>query len=112
MTSSTGSSVTAFPCTGCQSCGANPTTGEQYHTDLDFDTAASASYEEATCHRGKREKGTTTGYVPCGIGTCQRTIVGQRGNGKEEREERCHLAVSYAEGSSWTATEGSDGECR
>ena len=99
----TGSSITAFPCSGCEHCGDNPATGEQYHTDLEFNTDASDTYEEKECKRGslagqgqhKADPG-----IPCDLGSC--TIMANSGLNK------CQLAVAYAEGSSWTALEGSD----
>jgi len=97
----TGSSITAFPCSGCKDCGSNPTTGQRYHLDEDFDTSGSSTYTEKTCKRGttklvngKRDRG-----VPCDLGTCTQ-VAGP--------EQRCQLAVSYAEGSTWTALAGSD----
>lgn len=100
----TGSSITAFPCTGCDHCGSNPTTGEQYHLDDDFDTDASSTYEEKVCTAGTREEnGKLTGKVPCDLGSC--TKVKFDGN---TIGEYCHLAVSYAEGSTWSAAEGND----
>ena len=47
--------------------------------------------------------------MPCNLGTCTRmTVSGQVSNGGSHGFERCQVAVSYAEGSSWTAVEGSD----
>merc|ERR1719199_22587 len=41
----TGSSITAFPCSGCVHCGDNPATGEQYHTDVEFNVEDSSTYK-------------------------------------------------------------------
>lgn len=101
----TGSSITAFPCTGCDHCGSNPTTGQQYHSDLDFDVAASETYEERFCKKGTQDPATGefVGREVCELGSCTLVDDGQGG-----REQRCSMAVSYAEGSSWSANEGSD----
>ena len=98
----TGSSITAFPCSGCEHCGDNPATGEQYHTDLEFNTDASDTYEEKECKRGSLagQQHKADPGIPCDLGSC--TIMANSGLNK------CQLAVAYAEGSSWTALEGSD----
>lgn len=95
----TGSSITAFPCSGCDHCGDNPATGELYHLDEDFDKFKSRTYEQFECAVGQEGKHN----VKCPLGVCQRSdpLVA-------ESDQVCMLAVSYAEGSSWTAVEGSD----
>jgi len=95
----TGSSITAFPCSGCDHCGDNPATGELYHLDEDFDKFKSQTYEQFECAVGQQGKHN----IKCPLGVCQRTdpLVA-------ESDQVCVLAVSYAEGSSWTAVEGSD----
>ena len=96
----TGSSITAFPCTGCQNCGSNPTTGQRYHLDDDFDVELSGTYEEKQCKRGVSGERN----VECDLGTCTRDVVA----GQQKQQQHCQLAVSYAEGSLWSALEGSD----
>ena len=91
----TGSSVTAFPCSGCDHCGSNPATGEQYHLDDDFDTSASSTYREKACDPSVR--------APCDLGMC----LAHSHNG-QAMGHHCQVTVSYAEGSSWTAVEGVD----
>mmetsp|Transcript_21357 Transcript_21357/g.39249 ORF Transcript_21357/g.39249 Transcript_21357/m.39249 type:complete len:317 (+) Transcript_21357:2-952(+) len=95
----TGSSITAFPCMGCQNCGSNPATGERYHLDDDFDVELSGTYEEKQCARGVSGERN----VECDLGTFTRDVAAQ-----QEQQQHCQLAVSYAEGSSWSALEGSD----
>ena len=95
----TGSSVTAFPCTGCESCGTDPATGVVYHLDPDYNKSASSTYREAQCSSGMQGVQNT----PCNIGTCSR--VDQYDSSSPQY---CKLAVAYAEGSTWTAAEGSD----
>ena len=105
----TGSSITAFPCTGCADCGHDSVKKVQYHIDDDFEIEASSSYEEKTCKHGQYQGKQIKGAVPCNLGTCTRmTVSGQVSNGESHGFERCQVAVSYAEGSSWTAVEGSD----
>lgn len=95
----TGSSVTAFPCSGCESCGVNPATGVQYHLDADFNKSGSSTYEESSCKAGvSGEAG-----VPCPLGMCTRLELTDTTS-----PQICKLAVSYAEGSTWTAVEASD----
>ena len=53
----TGSSVTSFPCTGCDGCGATSdlgavASGNPYHTDDVFHTGMSDTYAERACRRG------------------------------------------------------------
>lgn len=80
------------PCSGCDHCGDNPATGELYHLDEDFDKFNSRTYEQFECSN-----------VKCPLGVCQHSNPQVA-----ESEQVCKLAVSYAEGSSWTAVEGSD----
>lgn len=75
----TGSSLTAFPCSGCNDCGA-PT----YHIDNYFDFDASSSFHKTPC------------------GECQRGTCSASG------EEQCKISMSYQEGSSWYAFEAKD----
>lgn len=74
----TGSGVTAVPCKNCVSCGA------EYHTDPYFDEDASETFLEISCEE-------------CSVGHCM-----------SHRSRKCHLEVSYQEGSSWTAHEVTD----
>eukprot|EP00984_Skeletonema_dohrnii_P009610 scaffold3677_cov94-Skeletonema_dohrnii-CCMP3373.AAC.4 len=92
----TGSSITAFPCSGCDHCGDNPATGELYHLDEDFDKFKSSSYEQFECSVGQHD----VHNVKCPLGVCQHPNA--------DNDQVCQLAVAYAEGSSWTAVEGSD----
>ena len=98
----TGSSITAFPCSGCDHCGDNPATGEIYHLDEDFDKFKSSTYQQFECVVGQKNKHN----IKCSLGVCQ------RGSNSEvvtsDDHQVCQMAVSYAEGSSWTAIEGSD----
>ena len=99
----TGSSITAFPCSGCDHCGDNPADGTQYHTDGDFNIADSSTYHEQVCKASNSHlKGAAGKGVPCDLGMC--TFVSESGN----KERQCRLAVSYAEGSTWSAVEGND----
>ena len=83
------------PCSGCDHCGDNPATGELYHLDEDFDKFKSSTYEQSECSVG--EQG--SGNVNCPLGVCRHS---------DDSGQVCQMAVSYAEGSSWTAVEGSD----
>jgi len=74
----TGSGITAFPCTGCNDCGAT-----EYHVDGLFQPALSDSFVKVKCG-------------DCFKGTC------------DDHHEFCKLGQSYAEGSSWYATEAID----
>lgn len=76
----TGSSLTAFPCSGCQDCGA-PT----YHIDNYFDFAASSTFHKTGC------------------GECQRGTCSNTGG-----DDQCKISMSYQEGSSWYAFEAKD----
>jgi hypothetical protein len=79
----TGSSVTAFPCSGCtSSCGV-----PDYHIDQLFNEADSDTFEKLTCDQ-------------CLKGRCSSSAE----NGE------CKISMSYQEGSSWSAYEGLD-EC-
>jgi hypothetical protein len=74
----TGSSQTAFPCTGCEGCGASSS-----HTDGLFRQAESSCYREVTCEEG------------CEHGECRNHAV--------TGEPYCHTSAHYVEGSSWQA---------
>eukprot|EP00968_Pinguiococcus_pyrenoidosus_P015149 scaffold1396_cov252-Pinguiococcus_pyrenoidosus.AAC.12 len=76
----TGSSITAFPCTGCAGCGS--------HTDPYFQLTSSASLTEFHCAQG-RDCDLAVEQVRCAHGQC---VLGQR----------------YAEGSSWAAQQVRD----
>eukprot|EP00804_Cyclotella_cryptica_P016088 CCRYP_004226-RA/>CCRYP_004226-RA protein AED:0.01 eAED:0.01 QI:284/1/1/1/0.5/0.33/3/2017/924 len=95
----TGSSVTAFPCTGCESCGADPSTGTVYHLDPDYDKSASSTFQEGQCSTGVKGQENTL----CEIGVCSRVDTLD-----VTSPQYCKLAVAYAEGSTWTAAESSD----
>ena len=94
----TGSSVTAFPCSGCFHCGDNPATGEIYHLDEDFDKFKSSTYQQFECAVGQQGE---NGKCPLGICKVSNAFV-------SDSEQVCQMEVSYAEGSSWTAVGGSD----
>ena len=97
----TGSSITAFPCSGCDHCGDNPADGTQYHTDGEFNIGDSSTYHEQVCKAANSHlKGRAGKAIPCDLGMCTLVTGGQ--------ERQCRLAVSYAEGSSWSAVEGND----
>ena len=74
----TGSSVTAFPCTGCESCGQL-----EHHIDDVYNTSLSDRFRELNCSE-------------CLAGTC--AVEG----------DKCNVAKFYAEGSSWQAHEVED----
>jgi len=95
----TGSSITAFPCSGCVHCGDNPATGEQYHTDVEFNVEDSSTYQVQECKAGSTRGGNDS--ISCELGSC--TISAGSNN-----ERQCKLSVSYAEGSSWAAIESND----
>ncbi|KAL7500233.1 hypothetical protein ACHAWT_010952 [Skeletonema menzelii] len=95
----TGSSITAFPCSGCDHCGDNSATGELYHLDEDFDKFKSSTYEQFECSAGQQG----SHNVKCQLGVCRHSDPQVA-----DSDQVCQLAVSYAEGSSWTAVEGSD----
>merc|ERR1719362_57211 len=78
----TGSSLTSFPCNGCQECGRN------YHSDNYFDRSDSTTFQ----------------LVPCGeceIGSCVKNNTGNE-------NIFCDIRVRYEEGSQWHAYEGRD----
>lgn len=77
----TGSSLTAFPCTGCRDCGA-----PNYHIDNYFDFDASSTFHKTAC------------------GECQRGNCISSGTDSEQ----CKISMSYQEGSSWYAFEAND----
>jgi hypothetical protein len=80
----TGSSVTAFPCSGCtSSCGV-----PDYHIDKLFTEADSDSFNKLTCDE-------------CLKGHCSTS---------QSTKDECKLSMLYKEGSSWSAYEGMD-EC-
>ena len=82
----TGSSITAFPCQECQHCGEENKI--RFHLDQVFHQEESSTFRQQDCGGNSQE---------CDIGTCI-----------EKNHPYCQLAVAYAEGSSWTAVEGSD----
>jgi hypothetical protein len=75
----TGSSLTAFPCSGCNDCGA-PT----YHIDGYFSHEDSSTFHKTAC------------------GECQ------RGSCSSSGDQQCKISMSYQEGSSWYAFEAKD----
>lgn len=77
----TGSGVTAFPCSGCEACG-----GDNYHTDSYFVEADSKTFKPLKCGD------------ECYSGVCDTTA----------RDDKCHIHMSYSEGSSWSAYEAVD----
>lgn len=83
----TGSSVTAFPCTGCGGGGSTSNNNSNscgvpdYHTDLLFDKQASRTFQT----------------VPC------TNCTSYDGSYCEPTANSCAIGVSYQEGSSWTA---------
>jgi hypothetical protein len=91
----TGSSVTAFPCGGCNECGSTEGGKLRFHLDQVFEKEQSSTYSEVGC-------GDNSG--DCGIGVC--TADGL--SSTLSLGKYCKLAVAYAEGSTWTAVEGSD----
>ena len=81
----TGSSITAFPCEGCQDC------GQGHHIDSFFPFTKSESFE------------------PLGCGQCTSGYCGSiRGKSPVDDKKRCKLSMSYQEGSSWDAFESQD----
>lgn len=115
----TGSSITAFPCSGCNDCGnsASASTtaassssssslapqqhGKSYHTDDVYQTSKSTSYIEKQCTRDAH----LLKKDVCDYGYC---IKAPFTNGSNANIGRCEVTTSYAEGSSWTALEGED----
>lgn len=75
----TGSSVTAFPCSGCIGCGV-----PEYHVDNLFLERESDTFQPIMCEGG-----------------CSATRAHCSG-------QNCKLSMSYAEGSRWDAYEGKD----
>lgn len=76
----TGSSLTAFPCSGCKDCGA-----PRYHIDSYFEFEESSTFHKTPC------------------GECQR---GHCSAGSDDGQ--CKISMSYQEGSSWYAFEARD----
>eukprot|EP00934_Nitzschia_sp_Nitz4_P001056 Nitzschia sp. Nitz4//scaffold15_size197535//194123//196009//NITZ4_001617-RA/size197535-processed-gene-0.317-mRNA-1//-1//CDS//3329537832//1056//frame0 len=74
----TGSGVTAFPCSSCQTCGAGT-----YHTDASFMEGDSSTFSAFTCDQ-------------CQYGTCN------------QQTSQCSMSMEYEEGSSWKAFESQD----
>lgn len=64
--------------------------------DEDFDKFKSSTYEQVECSVGQQG----VHNVECPLGVCQHPGA--------DNDQVCQLAVAYAEGSSWTAVEGSD----
>ena len=77
----TGSGVTAFPCSGCQSCGSG------YHASPFFFEKDSSSFQKLDCTQCQSR------------GTC---------SSRDKPGEYCSLHVSYQEGSSWSAYQAQD----
>mmetsp|Transcript_5733 Transcript_5733/g.9023 ORF Transcript_5733/g.9023 Transcript_5733/m.9023 type:complete len:180 (+) Transcript_5733:782-1321(+) len=77
------SSITTFPCIGCQNCGSNPAMGQQYHLDDDFDVELSGTYEEKQCARGVSGERN----VECDLGTFTRDVAAQ-----QKQQQHCQLA--------------------
>lgn len=127
----TGSGLTAFPCSGCQNCGAadeegkEPHPGDGHHSHIDrlYHPEESQCFQAVTCRRGNmHSKKVEQGLSPavdsqhCGIGKCPFS----RTNPKSfppwykhtidtpQDEDICQLSTSYAEGSSWSAVESTD----
>jgi hypothetical protein len=98
----TGSSITAFPCSGCTDCGNAQQQQQQqkksYHTDDVYQTNKSTTYIEKEC---TRDPHLLTKDV-CDYGYCTKV------DGSNANVGRCEIQTSYAEGSSWTALEGED----
>lgn len=70
-----------------------------YHLDEDFDKFKSSTYEQFECSAGQQG----SHNVKCQLGVCRHSDPQVA-----DSDQVCQLAVSYAEGSSWTAVEGSD----
>jgi len=80
----TGSHHTAFPCSGCQSCGD--------HTDPYFSPSASSTSRKMTCAADcPKQKNFFRNTSPRTLGQCDAT------------NDQCTFGQSYAEGSSWNA---------
>eukprot|EP00590_Aulacoseira_subarctica_P001977 CAMPEP_0172434606 /NCGR_PEP_ID=MMETSP1064-20121228/70721_1 /TAXON_ID=202472 /ORGANISM="Aulacoseira subarctica , Strain CCAP 1002/5" /LENGTH=708 /DNA_ID=CAMNT_0013182839 /DNA_START=428 /DNA_END=2551 /DNA_ORIENTATION=- len=77
----TGSSVTAFPCKGCNECGFDDKA--EYHTDTYFDPSLSKTFTPLSCNE-------------CRMGSCNSHL------------DQCSISMSYAEGSSWNAYAATD----
>ncbi|TYZ59587.1 hypothetical protein PybrP1_011301, partial [[Pythium] brassicae (nom. inval.)] len=73
----TGSSLMAFPCSGCDGCG--------HHTDEPFATTNSSTLSHVTCAAAP-------------------SIFRCRGCGDEPDTTKCSISQAYMEGSSWEAT--------
>jgi len=117
----TGSSITAFPCSGCDDCGnsASASTAasssssslaqqqqqqqqqKSYHTDDVYQTKDSTTYIEKECTRDPH----LLKKDVCDYGYCIK-VPGT--DGSDANVGRCEVKTSYAEGSSWTALEVED----
>lgn len=112
----TGSSITAFPCSGCDDCGNNIDTAasssssslaqqqqqqKSYHTDDVYQTKDSTTYIEKECTRDPH----LLKKDICDYGYCIK-VPGT--DGSDANVGRCEVKTSYAEGSSWTALEVED----
>lgn len=113
----TGSSITAFPCSGCDDCGNNIDTAasssssslaqqqqqkqKSYHTDDVYQTKDSTTYIEKECTRDPH----LLKKDVCDYGYCIK-VPGT--DGSDANVGRCEVKTSYAEGSSWTALEVED----
>ena len=82
----TGSSVTAFPCKGCNNCGYE--TNQIHHIDSYFNPDQSDTFEKVQCG-------------DCEIGKCPK-------RDKKTANRSCDISLRYAEGSSWHAYEAVD----
>ena len=92
----TGSSVTAFPCDGCRSCGSG------YHIDALFHENRSSTFQRTTCDE-------------CQKGECHKKKVvtatnsgGTTTTTTNNLVETCRIQMRYKEGSSWYASESTD----
>jgi hypothetical protein len=83
----TGSSQTAFPCTGCQDCGAGSS-----HTDGLFLQQESSCFQKVTCDA-------------CFLGKCHNDDTNTRNSNSSAY---CQVSSHYVEGSSWKGFESID----
>lgn len=115
----TGSSMTAFPCSGCNDCGNSASASTTatssssstfsslaqqqnlYHTDDVYQTNKSTSYIEKQCTRDAH----LLKKDDCEYGYC---IKVSSTDGSNANIGRCEVTTSYVEGSSWTALECED----
>lgn len=132
----TGSSSTAFPCTGnnyveggCEGCGMDGNGVDEVdgvdddNDDGEYIAANSVTYLEKKCQRNGKLRSPSS----CDFGICVRSssaAVGRHlqaeieqstsmndsttNGGSENRLFQCRMSASYAEGSTWSAIEASD----